>query len=157
MNTFLFLMLKFQLLESIEIANLVHIETIKCNMLFLIGFFCVCMLTFSTSFISFLIVPVSASKSFKLKPQKRKKEVSEEKKGKNSEEERLIHDCEPRTHYTHDSRPKTEINLDGKMHLKSDVHKTRQGKDVIRNIVSFDIGYARYPPYSTSLWCQRTS
>lgn len=93
------------------------------------------MLTFSTSFISFLIVPVSASKSFKLKPQKRKKEVSEEKKGKNSEEERLIHDCEPRTHYKHDSRPKTEINLDGKMHLKSDVHKTRQGKDVIRNIV----------------------
>lgn len=91
------------------------------------------MLTFSTSFISFLIVPVSASKSFKLKPQKRKKEVSEEKKGKNSEEERLIHDCEPRTHYKHDSRPKTEINLDGKMHLKSDVHKTRQGKNVIRN------------------------
>ena len=115
------------------------------------------MLTFSTSFISFLIVPVSASKSFKLKPQKRKKEVSEEKKGKNSEEERLIHDCEPGTLYKHDSRPKTEINLDGKMHLKSDVHKTRQGKNVIRNIVSFDIGYARYPPYSTSLWCQRTS
>ena len=98
------------------------------------------MLTFSTSFISFLIVPVSASKSFKLKPQKRKKEVSEEKKGKNSEEERLIHDCEPRTHYKHDSRPKTEINLDGKMHIKSDVHKTRQGKNVIGNIVSFDIG-----------------
>ena len=44
MNTFLFLMLKFQLLESIEIANLVHIETIKCNMLFLIVFFfCVCL------------------------------------------------------------------------------------------------------------------
>ena len=35
-------MLKFQLLESIEITNLVHIETIKFNMLFLIVvFFCV--------------------------------------------------------------------------------------------------------------------
>ena len=32
-------MLKFQLLESIEITNLVHLETIKCNMLFLIVFF----------------------------------------------------------------------------------------------------------------------
>lgn len=150
-------MLKFQLLESIEITNLVHIETTKFNMLFLIVFWGGgCMLTFSTSFISFLIMPVSASKSFKLKPQK-KKEVSEEKKGKNSEEERLIHDCKPRTHYKHDSRLETEINLDDKMHLKSDVHKTRQGKNVIRNIVSFDIGYARYPPYSTSLWCQRTS
>ena len=77
--------------------------------------------------------------------------MSEEKRGKNSKEERLIHYCEPRTHYKHDSRPKTEINLDGKMHLKSDVHKTRQGKNVLCNIVSFDIGYARYPPHSTSL------
>ena len=85
MNTFLFLMLKFQLLESIEITKLVHIETIKCNMLFLIVFFCVCvcvcMRTFSTSFISFLIVPVSASKSFKLKPQKKKKRSVRREKG----------------------------------------------------------------------------
>ena len=84
MNTFLFLMLKFQLLESIEITNLVHIQTIKCNMLFLIVLFfmCVCMLTFSTSFISFLIVPVSASKSFKLKPQKKKKKCQKRRRAK---------------------------------------------------------------------------
>ena len=42
MNAFLFLMLKFQLLESIEITNLVHSETIKFSMLFLIVF-CVCL------------------------------------------------------------------------------------------------------------------
>ena len=42
-------MLKFQLLESIEITNLVHIETIKCNMLFLI-FFCVCVCVYAYLF-----------------------------------------------------------------------------------------------------------
>ena len=36
MNAFLFLMLKFQLLESKEMTNLVHIETTKFSMLFLI-------------------------------------------------------------------------------------------------------------------------
>ena len=36
MNAFLFLMLKFQLLESTEITNLVHIETIIFSTLFLI-------------------------------------------------------------------------------------------------------------------------
>ena len=50
MKTFLFLMLKFQLLESIEITKLVHIETIKCNMLFLIVFFCVCVCVYAYLF-----------------------------------------------------------------------------------------------------------
>lgn len=36
MNAFLFLMLKLQLLESTEITNLVHIETIIFSTLFLI-------------------------------------------------------------------------------------------------------------------------
>ena len=47
-------MLKFQLLESIEIANLVHIETIKCNMLFLIVFF-LCVYAYLFNFFYFFL------------------------------------------------------------------------------------------------------